>query len=61
MPWTPTLAEPWSALADTCDIDRLDDDARRRGPFMETGAPLQAGDGLIATGWGLGAVHAHAA
>jgi ubiquinone/menaquinone biosynthesis C-methylase UbiE len=63
VPWSPTLAELWTALADTYNIDRLDDDTRRRlrGAFMDAAAPLQAGDGLIATGWGLRAVRARAA
>jgi ubiquinone/menaquinone biosynthesis C-methylase UbiE len=61
--WTPTPGELWAALRDTYDIDRLDDDARQRlrGAFMDAVAPLQAGDGLIATGWGLRAVRARAA
>lgn len=63
VPWSPTPGELWAALLDTYDIDRLDDDARRRlrGAFMEAAAPLQAGDGSIATGWGLRLVRARAA
>lgn len=63
VPWSPTPGELWTALSDTYDIDRLDDDARQRlrGAFLEAAAPLQAGDGLIATGWGLRAVRARAA
>ncbi|MCA1860017.1 class I SAM-dependent methyltransferase [Janthinobacterium sp. HSC-3S05] len=63
VPWTPMPGELWAALLDTYDIDRLDDDARQRlrGAFMDAVTPLQAGDGLIATGWGLRAVRARAA
>ena len=63
VPWTPTPGELWTALLDTYDIDRLDDGARQRlrGAFMDAVAPLQTGDGLIATGWGLRAVRARAA
>ncbi|PHV31656.1 SAM-dependent methyltransferase [Janthinobacterium sp. BJB312] len=63
VPWTPTPGELWAALLDTYDIDRLDDGGRQRlrGAFMDAVTPLQAGDGLIATGWGLRAVRAWAA
>ncbi|MEF2265556.1 class I SAM-dependent methyltransferase [Janthinobacterium sp. LS2A] len=63
VPWTPTPDELWTALLDTYDIDRLDDGARQRlrNAFMDALAPLQTGDGLIATGWGLRAVRARAA
>lgn len=63
VPWTPTPGELWAALLDTYDIDRLDDDARRRlrSAFLDAVAPLQAVDGLIATGWGLRLVRARAA
>ncbi|MBW3512253.1 class I SAM-dependent methyltransferase [Janthinobacterium sp. NKUCC06_STL] len=63
VPWTPTPGELWTALLDTYYIDRLDDGARQRlrGAFMDAVTPLQAGDGLIATGWGLRAVRARAA
>ena len=44
-------------------VDRLDDDARRRlrSAFLDAVTPLQAGDGTIATGWGLRLVRARAA
>ena len=63
VPWTPTPGELWTALLDTYDIDRLDDDARQRlrSAFLDAVAPLQAGDGTIATGWGLRLVRARAA
>ncbi|MDO8065345.1 class I SAM-dependent methyltransferase [Janthinobacterium sp. SUN206] len=63
VPWTPTPGELWTALLDTYDIDRLDDGARRRlrSALMEAMAPLQDGDGKIATGWGLRLVRARAA
>ena len=63
VPWTPTPGELWKALLDTYDIDRLDDGARQRlrNAFLDAVAPLQTGDGLIATGWGLRAVRARAA
>ena len=63
VPWTPTPTELWTALLDTYDIDRLDDDARQRlrSAFLDAVAPLQAVDGLIATGWGLRLVRARAA
>lgn len=63
VPWMPAPGELWAALTDTYDIDRLDDDARQRlrRAFMDAVAPLQGGDGKIATGWGLRAVHARAA
>lgn len=63
VPWTPTPGELWAALLNTYDIDRLDDDARRRlrSAFLDAVAPLQAGDGTIATGWGLRLVRAGAA
>ncbi|PHV28948.1 SAM-dependent methyltransferase [Janthinobacterium sp. BJB426] len=63
VPWTPTPGELWAALLDTYDIDRLDDGGRQRlrGAFMDAVTPLQAGDGLIATGWGLRAIRARAA
>lgn len=63
VPWTPTPGELWAALLDTYDIDRLDDDARQRlrSAFLDGVAPLQAVDGLIATGWGLRLVRARAA
>jgi len=63
VPWSPTPCELWSALSDTYDIDRLDDDARQRlrGAFLEAAAPLQGADGMIATGWGLRLVRARAA
>lgn len=63
VPWTPTPGELWTALLDTYDIDRLDDDARQRlrSAFLGAVAPLQAVDGLIATGWGLRLVRARAA
>ncbi|MGK5050658.1 class I SAM-dependent methyltransferase [Janthinobacterium sp. RB2P8] len=63
VPWTPTPGELWAALLDTYDIDRLDHDARQllHGAFMEAVAHLQAGDGKIATGWGLRLVRARAA
>lgn len=63
VPWTPTPGELWTALLDTYDIDRLDDEARRRlrSAFLDAVAPLQAGDGTIATGWGLRLVRARAA
>lgn len=63
VPWTPTPTELWTALLDTYDIDRLDDDARRRlrSAFLDGVAPLQAVDGLIATGWGLRLVRARPA
>jgi len=63
VPWTPTPAELWAALLDTYDIDRLDDDARQRlrSAFLDAVTPLQAGDGTIATGWGLRLVRARAA
>ncbi|MNS91652.1 putative S-adenosylmethionine-dependent methyltransferase [compost metagenome] len=61
--WTPTPGELWTALLDTYDIDRLDDGARQRlrGAFLDAVAPLQGGDGKIATGWGLRLVRARAA
>ena len=63
VPWTPTPAALWAALLDTYDIDRLDDEARQRlrSAFLDAVAPLQAVDGLIATGWGLRRVRARAA
>ncbi|PLY44304.1 SAM-dependent methyltransferase [Janthinobacterium sp. ROICE36] len=63
VPWSPTRAELWTALTDTYDIDRLDDDARQRlrSAFLDAVAPLQSGDGTIATGWGLRLVRARAA
>ncbi|QYG07317.1 class I SAM-dependent methyltransferase [Janthinobacterium sp. PAMC25594] len=63
VPWAPTPGELWAALLDTYDIDRLDDDARRRlrSAFLDAVTPLQAGDGTIATGWGLRLVRARAA
>lgn len=63
VPWTPTPAALWAALLDTYDIDRLDDDARQRlrSAFLDAVTPLQAGDGTIATGWGLRLVRARAA
>ena len=63
VPWTPTPGELWTALLDTYDIDRLDDEARQRlrSAFLDAVAPLQAVDGLIATGWGLRRVRARAA
>ena len=63
VPWTPTPTELWTALLDTYDIDRLDDDARQRlrSAFLDAVAPLQAVDGLIATGWDLRLVRARAA
>ncbi|KAB0325522.1 class I SAM-dependent methyltransferase [Janthinobacterium sp. PLB04] len=63
VPWTPTPGELWTALLDTYDIDRLDEGARQRlrEAFLDAVAPLQADDGLIATGWGLRAVRARAA
>ncbi|WP_219133873.1 class I SAM-dependent methyltransferase [Janthinobacterium sp. UMAB-60] len=63
VPWTPTPGEMWTALLDTYDIDRLDDDARQRlrSAFLDAVAPLQTGDGLIATGWGLRLVRGRAA
>ena len=63
VPWTPTPAALWAALLDTYDIDRLDDDARQRlrSAFLDAVTPLQAGDGTIATGWGLRLVRACAA
>ena len=63
VPWTPTPGDLWAALLDTYDIDRLDDDARRRlrSAFLDAVVPLQAGDGTIATGWGLRLVRARAA
>ncbi|KAB8057339.1 methyltransferase domain-containing protein [Janthinobacterium sp. FT14W] len=63
VPWTTTPGDLWAALRDTYDIDRLDDDARQRlrGAFLDAVASLPAGDGLIATGWGLRAVRAQAA
>ena len=63
VPWSPTPGELWDALLDTYDIDRLDDDARQRlrSAFLDAVAPLQAVDGLIATGWGLRRVRARAA
>lgn len=63
VPWTPTPSELWTALLDTYDIDRLDVGAKQRlrNAFMDAVAPLQTGDGLIATGWGLRAVCARAA
>lgn len=63
VPWTPTPGELWTALLNTYDIDRLDDDARRRlrSAFLDAVTPLQAGDGTIATGWGLRRVRAGAA
>ena len=63
VPWTPTPGELWTALLDTYDIDRLDDDARQRlrSAFLDAVTPLQAGDGTIATGWGLRLVRARAA
>ncbi|MGK5055892.1 class I SAM-dependent methyltransferase [Janthinobacterium sp. LB2P49] len=63
VPWMPMPAELWAALTDTYDIDRLDDDARQRlrSAFMDAVAPLQNGDGKIATGWGLRLVRARAA
>ncbi|MCC7644457.1 MULTISPECIES: class I SAM-dependent methyltransferase [unclassified Janthinobacterium] len=63
VPWTPTPGELWTALLDTYDIDRLDDGARRRlrTAFLDAVAPLQGGDGKIATGWGLRLVRARAA
>lgn len=63
VPWTPTPGELWTALLDTYDIDRLDDEARRRLriAFLDAAAPLQDGDGKIATGWGLRLVRARAA
>lgn len=63
VPWTPTPAALWAALLDSYDIDRLDDDARQRlrSAFLDAVTPLQAGDGTIATGWGLRLVRARAA
>ena len=63
VPWTPTPAALWAALLDTYDIDRLDDHARQRlrSAFLDAVTPLQAGDGTIATGWGLRLVRARAA
>lgn len=63
VPWSPAPDELWAALLDTYDIDRLDDDARQRlrGAFLDAVAPLQDGDGKIATGWGLRLVRARAA
>ncbi|ATD61794.1 MAG: class I SAM-dependent methyltransferase [Janthinobacterium svalbardensis] len=63
VPWTPTPAALWAALLDTYDIDRLDDEDRQRlrSAFLDAVTPLQAGDGTIATGWGLRLVHARAA
>jgi ubiquinone/menaquinone biosynthesis C-methylase UbiE len=63
VPWSPAPDELWAALLDTYDIDRLDDDARQRlrGAFLDAVTPLQAGDGTIATGWGLRLVRARAA
>ena len=63
VPWSPTPAALWAALLDTYDIDRLDDDARQRlrSAFLDAVVPLQTGDGLIATGWGLRLVRARAA
>lgn len=63
VPWTPTPGALWAALLDTYDIDRLDDDARQRlrSAFLDAVTPLQAGDGTIATGWGLRLVRARAA
>jgi ubiquinone/menaquinone biosynthesis C-methylase UbiE len=63
VPWMPTPGELWAALTDTYDIDRLDDDARQRlrSAFLDAAAPLQDGDGKIATGWGLRLVRARAA
>ncbi|MGX9773220.1 class I SAM-dependent methyltransferase [Janthinobacterium aestuarii] len=63
VPWTPTPGELWTALLDTYDIDRLDDGARQRlrTAFLDAVAPLQGGDGKVATGWGLRLVRARAA
>ena len=63
VPWSPTPQELWDALLDTYDLDRLAADARQRlrRAFMAAVAPLQAGDGTIATGWGLRLVRARAA
>ena len=63
VPWTPTSAALWAALLDTYDIDRLDDEARQRlrSAFLDAVTPLQAGDGTIATGWGLRLVRARTA
>ena len=63
VPWTPKPAALWAALLDIYDIDRLDDDARQRlrSAFLDAVTPLQAGDGTIATGWGLRLVRACAA
>ncbi len=63
VPWAPTPTELWTALLDTYDIDRLDDAPRQRlrSAFLDAVAPLQTGDGLIATGWGLRLVRARTA
>ncbi|PHV23141.1 SAM-dependent methyltransferase [Janthinobacterium sp. BJB446] len=63
VPWTPTPGELWTALLDTYDIDRLDDDARQRlrEAFLDAVAHLQDSEGKIATGWGLRLVRARTA
>ncbi|KAB8050965.1 methyltransferase domain-containing protein [Janthinobacterium rivuli] len=63
VPWTPTPGELWAALLDTYDIDRLDDEARRRlqTAFLNAINGLLREDGKVATGWGLRLVRARAA
>lgn len=63
VPWTPTPGELWTALLDTYDIDRLDDEARQRlqTTFRDAITGLLREDGKIATGWGLRLVRARAA
>jgi hypothetical protein len=57
---------PYAVLTDLVSVSNnplavLDLACGEGHAFMDAAAPLQAGDGLIATGWGLRAVRARAA